>query len=370
MADSFGTASTFSISEITGEKRRLDFTGRGLPHQPITFTGTQRAEFTWYPGNPEASVQVFGAEEQATTVRGEWKDRFIQESNSEHNGFTAGATLEDRQLGSAIDVARAVDDFRRKGQLVRVNWQFFGRVGIITKFTQTLKWGQDVEYEIEFTWISQGDTPSAALLDSQLDLGEILALVKEQVANLREKYDENPFDFRSQIPEALADYVADIEDLRDQMIDTVASVGSTASPADRIVGRLAGLYSSLTDSTTGLADELRSTTPLGKFSVPGTPSYGDLLSCELYEREFLDATRDIRRSAAIQLSSLSKQLEPNLLGTYFAKDGDNLRDVATAYYGVPGEWRSLLSYNSLDSSELTAGQLVLVPKLQSQFVET
>jgi hypothetical protein len=43
----------------------------------------------------------------------------------------------------------------------------------------------------------------------------------------------------------------------------------------------------------------------------------------------------------------------------------DLRDVSTQYYGTPDEWIRLMLYNGFNTSRLIAGDVVIVPRLNS-----
>ena len=62
-------------------------------------------------------------------------------------------------------------------------------------------------------------------------------------------------------------------------------------------------------------------------------------------------------------STLGAVLESDLLGVYYARSGETLRDVSRAYYNAPDQWRELMLYNDLTTPELVAGQLVLIPRM-------
>src|SRR5262245_24990140 len=81
MAGELNKASSFTIEELSTEdvrkNRVVRLIGRALPYRPITFSGTMRHDITWYPGNPEATIQVLGAAEDPTTINGRWSDRWL-----------------------------------------------------------------------------------------------------------------------------------------------------------------------------------------------------------------------------------------------------------------------------------------------------
>ena len=188
MAD---TASAFTIQEITGDQREFRFTGRALPYRPFTISGTQRHDLTWYAGSPEGTLQILGAKEEDTSINGWWKDRFLMpidamavDTRIEAGlaSSTAQAAGQNGELGAQINgqpvenvrgLAEAVDDMRRKGQLVEVTWMSIVRRGIIKSFRQTWHTAQDLEWELQFAWVNQGsDLAELPVVDSSIDTSD------------------------------------------------------------------------------------------------------------------------------------------------------------------------------------------------------
>ena len=76
--------------------------------------------------------------------------------------------------------------------------------------------------------------------------------------------------------------------------------------------------------------------------------------------------QDLSRLAIDQRDVFADQLSGDLLlGRYMARGGQDLRDVAAQFYGDSNEWRRLLSFNLLSSSELSSGQLLLIPTIST-----
>ncbi len=101
------------------------------------------------------------------------------------------------------------------------------------------------------------------------------------------------------------------------------------------------------------------------FDVTDVP-VGDVLASEVYVRSISTAAKSVRTQAAGQASTLTAQVsQQDLLAAFIAQAGTDLRDVSIAYYGTPDQWRALLQYNELPSSQLKAGTMVLVPKISN-----
>lgn len=373
MAEVFGQATTFQIAELTGEKRTLVLAGRALPYRPIKLSGSQRAEFTWYPGNPEATVQVLGAEEKSTTFNGAWKDRFIKDSSFSggQQVFTAIAELDGSQVASADDLVHTVDDFRRKGQLIEVRWGSQVRRGIMTEFTSTYERMEDIEWDMTFGWISQGDAQSAAVLSGQSDLGRIKSAWDGKADDILAAIESPPFDF-GLLGDTLPGIATQIVDRISEVTDAVVAVAKSTSTPKAMADRLNSVYESIKDSCDSLVDTAQSVPPadLFKFAAndlqDGEPRFASLLKSESWVEDLLVAARTTRRQAVENQADLASTVSSDLLGIVTAREDEDLREISTSFYGTPTGWRRLMKFNGLTQSRLSAGELVLVPPLTTE----
>lgn len=372
MPEVFGLATTFTIVSLTGERTTLSLAGRALPHRPYTLSGSMNAEFTWYPGNPEATVQVLGAQEKPTTIRGAWKDRFLREvaTNGGLNLFTAVAEYNGRQVSGADDLVRKVDSIRRKGQLLEVRWGNQVRRGIMTDFTVNYDRVEDIEWEMTFGWVSQGDSPGAAVVSGQIDLGRVKSSWDQQADALVDSLTNPPFDIGS-AEEQIESQAQDVNDRINEVTDAVASVATAVNDARDMATRLNSVYDSLEQSSTALIGTLTSAPPTELFVLSsadlqdGEPTFSATLRAQAWVAGVLTVARSIRRQAAEAQSEIAETISSDILFVYVAHNGEDLRDVSTNNYGTPDAWRRLMLFNQLSSSELFAGQVVLVPRLEA-----
>lgn len=180
------------VRELTGDRHVLELSGRALPYRPISFEGAMRAEFSWYPGSPQASVQVLGAEEKGTTINGKWKDRFLRVESLFGVGFAGGsaiATLDGNRIADVRSLVKAVDAFRRRGQLVELSWGDVIRVGLLRRFRQTWLRTGDVEWEMEFEWAAQEDTFLPIMFGPDFNLADVYNAVNDAVQAVKDVVD-------------------------------------------------------------------------------------------------------------------------------------------------------------------------------------
>jgi hypothetical protein len=362
---------SFVIEELTGQKRRVVLNGRALPHRPVKFTGEQKAEFCWYPGNPEASIQVLGAREGATTIKGFWHDRFLGEFTPPN---PAPATVSGVPIGTALALAKTVDEIRRSGQLLQVTWDEISRVGILTSFSQEWHRREDVEWEATFTWsVGQGGsvtkTPPVVtqefdLPNATIGLGQLLAGLKSVVKAFNAFVGQASVigDFSRDVQAKVASLesgITSMADATDQAVSDVLSPLYTAQRVAGIVGFIRQTAGDMRDSISNSAEEamVRSPTEMGA---------AQRTAIRAQQREETNSARDMRNQAANHRANIALQIgdTPEVQDIYEPKQNEDLRAVSTRYYNTPDHWRDLMVFNGLSSSRLTAGMLILIPQLR------
>lgn len=385
-------ASPFVIKELTGDGRTLYLAGRALPYRPLQFSGTMRAEFTWYPGNPEATVQVFGASEEDTTINGMWKDRFLkrvaspQLSLQEAVSLLAGeavplvqienpeaiALLDGRPFVDVMHLVKTVDDFRRKGQLVEVTWDEIVRRGIITRFTYKFDRRQDVEWELTFGWISQGGKQVPAVLPQGPDPSDLFAALRGQLQRLFSAVVNPVIAVVDGLLTTLAVKAAAIEADVAAVEDSLAGVVSTAiGPVDgvrRIIATVENIKSNADAIGRALFAQPSSqdvaaagTTGTSLDPAGGDVTVGKAVGVAKYKRDVALSAKNMQRTAAQRQADLLKNASQEILGSFLARKDMDLREVSTKFYGTPDEWSRVMLYNGFKTSKLSEGQVVFVP---------
>lgn len=354
----------FLIKEMTGEERTINLAGRALPYRPYTLTGSQRVELTWYPGNPVATAQVLGAAEDRTSINGIWKDRFIGEDNE-----TIAATLDGGQLGSVVDLVAAVDSFRRKGQLLEVTWQRIARRGFITNFTQAWENLHDCAWDIEFTWISNAIDGEVAITTREIDLKGVTDETTAGFINLYNAANSGISKLKGvadDINSAMGSLQESVSSVEDNLLNMVDGALSPLDAARRAVATLESvgsgsfaigqrMYSVVYQSLTATFSVV-----LGRPDIDAV-SVGAAVGAANGRANIVRQSQKMKHNAARNRARLIRAIDPELTRTFFARADQDLRDVSIAFFGTADEWQKIAEFNSLSSSRLRAGQVVLVP---------
>ena len=366
--------STLTITELTGTKNKLEFTGRSLPYRDLPFEGKMRAEFTHYAGNPIATAQLLGGEEGGTMIHGRWSDRFVSpfEVDDDDNitgvSYPAGAAkLNNLVLGSAADIVTAVDGFRRRGQLLNFSWDFLTRVGIMTRFKHVWARHEIVDWEIEFEWISQGEPYQPSTFAIQKPPTDIAAQLISALQSLQAAI-LAPFAVIQSVTNAITDATDALQDVVAVASDTATKLNQLVlSPLDASKKMTAALSTAIVQAQT-IGDAVVSV-PSRALRVSesiASVTQGQALQAAQWARNVRIQTRALRYYAARALQETQAQgVAQPILASFLARTGLDLRQVSNQYYGTPDEWRTIAAFNGIQSSKLTAAQTVLVPKLST-----
>ena len=358
---------------------RLVLTGRALPYRPITLEGTQQLEVVWYPGFPNATAQALGPHEEKTTVKGFWKDRFLQAVDV----GTAPAQLDGNDVNSAAELIEAADSFRRLGYEVQVTWQTVTRIGFITRLSQSWHTEHDCEFEIEFTWTGRVQTPITSVLpvgQNYTDYANRLttALVGSDAYKWTQTFIETvnspvatAFTSSQDFGTAVSLALGQIANATQALTNLSANVSTAAQIPAGAVSQATGILSGLSRSYTIIADAWEhqtSTIKAGLTQIALQSTGGNLFAAQLVADGWFSQTTNTYRGLAQQATEWAKQSQavdaPAPDWIYVAGQDDDLRRVATLYYGDPASWVRLAEYNGLSSSLLTPGQQVNVPPTQ------
>lgn len=369
-------AAEFVFAEEGGIK--LSLKDRFLPYRPIRIEGRQRAEFTWYPGSPEATVQMLGPEEGVIRLNGFWKDRFFEVKTSAFASYTSGAPpLDVKLIESVSDLVQAVDDMRRMGRRIKMSWSGLERVGHITSFTQTWHNIHDCEWEIEFSVLSQGEATVPSSSPASITLPDLYAQAIELAKTIQKSiYDAAHLsDFVSLTSKATAALngvsllaIATAGALQDVAQGYAGGIFSVTQGTRKAVSAISGAISGSIVTADSITEQA-----IGEFysfnawgdqdnTPPGVQvaAYGFQSTLARDRQRFRHSFAYARRQAAQQEAGQDSEVQ-----VYTPKVGEDLRAVALRFYNTSDNWIPLMLYNNLASSQLKAGQQVNIPPVTS-----
>lgn len=345
------TSSAFQITELSGDRRALVLTGRGLPYRPYTLKTKQRIDLTWYPGNPVATATVLGAAEEPTTIQGMWKDKFI--------GEPGAIVFAGNDVTNVRDAAGIVDELVRSGRPLEVTWDLTTRHGHLTSFEKSWTTTRDLQWSMTFDWISRGEGISPVVVVIDVALGDAVGTLRQLATDLNDAT-EAPFSTDPSFQETLRNAMDTIEERVAEMFALAEGLARTGlSPVDA-VRRAISVANNLVIQLQELAFFLKLEVAAARNIF--AERFQDKLNAEIYVRTLLSRTRDLRDVAIAHRAAFARQIQTELLGTHAVREGDDLRDLAQRYYGSPFEWRRIFLYNNLSTPALSRGQVLLIPR--------
>ena len=400
-------ANVFTIFEVpiqTGPGTRVRgivLRGRSLPFEGVAWGTELNVDINYFPGNPVAIAQVVGAEWTDTTVQGRWSDRFLLSDEHAPNLFNfpelasqelptpdpapevriptvptflnppddttqSGGVVTGDRARTARQVRDAIFTLCRSGQLLRVEWGTLSRFGYIRTFTPTHDREQDIDWEIEFTWIGDTDIqprpqPQSKDLVSTVKLilqfwNDILTFLAS-AALFVETYRRQINQFARRMESLASDFVSTLE----RMIRTAIPV----QPADLLGSTRAscqGVVNAANDVLAGF-EELGAKVDRMERTNGQDPAGGIVL--DNLQHEFRKLTQRMAAAAERERANIDRYNTPAIRTVVRPFAGTSLRDISIDQFGTPNNWRAIQDFNGFPDSVVPAGAVVRVPDIPS-----
>lgn len=363
-------AGNFVIKTLEGDLLEIELGARAAPHKPYTLDGTMRAEFTWYPGAATATIQMLGATEKNTTISGDWNDKFIKSvtEDGRNVAVSALALVDGVQADDVNFLVNVFQQLRLQGRLLEVSWEEQVRHGILLGFKTTWKTPQQLDWEMEFGWSSRGEAKQPIAKAKGLSFDDLQKAARKYADDNQKLLDAPPLSFQADIMGTLNSLngqifsaLTDLEDQLTQFADDAVSPFETAQRTLAVVETVQNSAQTMVDTIASVPQRIMSSN-----SSSSSLDMGTDLQTDAYFRSIKNNSRAIVLSLAEQATTLREETnQTNVLGAFTAQQDTDLRTVSQHYYGTPNQWRNLRDYNNMTGSRLTAGQLVLVPRLNS-----
>ncbi len=345
------------LIELTGQRRRIELHARALPFRPVSWGGRMRTKLTWYQGNPVATQQVLGPEEQPTSMGGKWSDRYIQ--------GTVFVDGNPNVVQTAEQCVRLFDDVRRSGNTLHVVWGSESRVGVLQEFEANYDAAEDVAWRAVFEWSGRGeeqalrvaDAPAPNLLGDMNALDDLLAF--------------GPTDVVLRVQESLLATVDRVRAKVGEAFDVIRVINQVASTPAILFGALSNALQSIAAE---LDDELSrlmevpswgasATLPTSQGSPSAVARVAALLSVDRHRHDVAAAMSTLRDSALRMGEQAEVRAAPAALTVVTVPADTSMYALASRFYGDPDLAGYLARRNGLQSMIAPAGfQLVAPPR--------
>lgn len=394
----------------------LELQGRGLPHRPLSLTTSQRVTMTWLPGYSVAVAQVLGAKEEITSIKGRWCDKYLSSDSTAAadlgplgNAFAgidnaigsvanqvglgsnfSGATNETipvryagKRVEKAYKAAEIVDNMVRGATFVEVRWDNHARRGFITKFSKEWHTALDLEWEMEFTWISRSEA-NPPVTAQELSMGDTTSLFQTLSDALNLEALPPTFPMTN---DALADLDAGIKRIAtttQAIADTVGNVTALVLAPFGVARAVMALCDTIRGQADGLRNFLKNQVPgdlrtnragssttikaqmasrPAALSAASALGFADTMVTVEYVHRVDGILKQIVSAAVLQKDEYARRVERTAVAVVTTRDGDDLRSLASRFYGSPHDWKRIAQANGLTSAGLTAGLNLIIPRL-------
>jgi hypothetical protein len=369
-----------TIEEITGSKRIIRLTGRGLPFRPLPFSTEQRAPTDWLPGSPFGTLTVLGPTEKDTTIHGEWKDKFLGKNRLDPG--SSPVTVNSEAVTTVREVDALFHELLRHAQLIEFRWGHIVRRGVLVNYDREWKNLNDLTWHATFRWISLGEDIAPVVFNASGSYGDIKNGMAVEMAGLGDIEVPDIIGVTSSFVTALKDFqnafqeaATFVAEVAKQVVDLIVSpiraardLMATFDDVIRTAEDLLNYVESQFGSETGL-----DTGPGGAGAagiILGKPYPVQTESEKRVSLVFLDSLKRwafrMRSFAATAQETLKTSLGADVSSVYIVRDYQSLKDVAQEVWGSPFEWRRLMMFNDLNGIEVPAGTVVFVPRVDQQ----
>jgi len=334
----------------------VSLSGRAGPLQAgVSWEVKQRTSLKYPPGNPVGTQQAIGPTYSNTTVTGEWNDRFLGD-------------------GASMSLLALFESIVARGLSVEVSWGHglagtvsnptlttdpIVRVGMLVRFKPSPIRPQDIPWEMEFEWRSNGEATASAIsataqMNPRAGFADVLNDADEATA-MWTAVQNGPQVGKIGLPQSALDAMSRAFEAVDTASDTIqttsgAIVSAVVIPA-AAAQQLIGACKSTMDSLALMTSTILSINLVALEVVDSAldiirikDSFFDVLAqCDQASETCYDAG-----------TGISVNVQPDVMAQIQAIPGTDLRDLSAQHYGTPELWWLIQQANDIDGSAVPA----------------
>lgn len=403
--------STIVIEELTGEKRKVELRGGGLPFQGSAAWSTQlRLSSTWNAGNStEATQHILGPIELPSEWEGEWNStRMISFPCYYFDGESASGLA----IVRASTLRDVLDGIFYVGSLLRVTWitgemgeglykapeRRVSRIGRATLWKFSPLRADDIPWSITFDWSTRGkraqrvvafrsENMQADIRAALIALGELTAAVDQsKIVASKRTIQKSADTFTLGDLEALADgpnkLLRDFGRLANSVTDRLNRVGGLVLKVRGLTAELAGqaidiatnaiaVSNQFVDAMSRPAPETLSTQNKVSNMLQAASYYDDATTqAEAVADANVKLARTLRRHRNAQTTTATSGTAAetgDVLAVHIARDGDTFASISAKYYDTPDHGEAIAVNNGFAAYQIDVdrGSVIIVPNLSA-----
>lgn len=351
-----GFVITEYVNGISQDKTAVKLIGNMAPMQPFPWERTQRLVKEYYPGNPEAAVQVLGPKPGSLTIRGRFKDKRYKDPGLYGAAYAYSQLLEqltDRGNLVKFGMHGATGDWFRYGYLERASFKM-----------NKLSW---VDYELEFFVLSDKQPVNNyfAAQEKQAPSSVNNNLINAAAA-FQSTYSAVPKSMPQSIADKLNSLISGVAKNINLVTNFVNTVVGTAESIEASANRALGLIKNARADISSFSRRIDNVAhAFDSLSTQGNPAgqVRDTYTNLAYLYETHTASFSLSKYLS-QMQAMFEAIATTLpKARYRVKGGDTLQNISIRFYGVSDNWTKIYDHNKLQTTQLGAGTILEIPNL-------
>ena len=411
-----------TLRELTGQQRTIRLSGRALPFAPMTEKFEHTVAMTKIPGSSERTAHVLGFNPGEQDWEGRWDTRYMNGAPLFEIADTSGQLWQ--TVNTAMMAHAILLDVLCQGQQVEVSYgasqsggygvsPYMTLRGFVTRVEFPIHNWWVIEFKVHFEWTSLGavSAPSAgasppdtsswadkatAAMNAAMDgfdgiqaaydatvgaqltnVNNVLATANAVVAKVDGLYNGIVLNTLQQIAtmqQQIATLANEVETLAGEPADMARSIAILAGNVWQTAWDIETNAVALMAQYREAGEAWQNAYPPSKTEflpfvwnsdATTSPDSTDTADQEVTQIQSAMAVAMAMRDLLTECQKLKqaalKYANPTLKCVYPVKDGDSLRSVSVAQYGVPDNWLQIAAANGLLRDDLSGVQYLKIP---------
>ena len=324
----------------------LALAGSFMPLSPFDFSGGQRIQKDYYPGDEEPVIQVLGPVEHEVTIRGRlWVRNFPRE-------------LAQGELATKLPTAvrNRIEEMRYSGGLCRIKLGTWVRYAYIEETRFSLTKENIQEYTITFSIVGLRPPQIAKFADRDrtfpTEQNQALVALGEQFnTQLRTAQ------FSLTIADGINQIVSEVATQINVVTGYIDSIADQVIDTKRAINRAIGLV----ERTKNTVQEFRNIIQNFDPETFGEPANAQLKDMQEISRAITSSSNLMAILSAIRVS-MEQLLDQIPQAQHLVRFGDTPHSLSVQYFDTVDRWRDIVEFNDLEpGSPLALGTLIEIP---------
>lgn len=348
----------FEIVEIVEGKEQKPFmlVGSFMPMQPFPWEVEQRIVKNYYPGNPEAVAQLFGAKEGDLTIHGRFKDKRFKDPS---------------YYGASYEFAKYLEGVARRGNLLKFGFVGPGgswiRWGYLEKpqfKMNKLSW---IEYTLNFFVVSVNRPKNNYFAAKEKVAPDHL---NSNLLNAGQNFTNTAAKIPTSMPQSLADKIngltSKVASAVNNVTNFVQNIINQGMALDMAAQRALGLIKNAQANLSSMKRQIDQTAH--DFTHLSSQGNNPGMTRDTYENlafiYSLVSTAVSVGQVLTQMKALFESIAITVpLARHKVQGTETLQKISVQYYGTVDDWDKIYTHNNLTTTVLTPGQILEIPRL-------